>query len=451
MNSARVLTLAALAGLFLCSSPSPASAEERVTVVTRDGRQIEGELVRYAGGAYTLRVNGEQLVLSSSDVVRVELVRAELMSLQGGGRPLREVVAEIAAFAGQDLGVHAEVQDEPVEVALTDLSWQAMLEAVADAGLCRVEFVGGNLLVVCDDEARLMAELDEIAPDVSEEQRINVDVVGVDLAEVMDQVGLQLGRTILVDPDVHERVTINLRDIPWREAVEVMARMTRCRVEDRPGGVLLLTQPARVTIQFANGNVNTVLQLLAAYSGKSIVIDADVEGTITIDIVEQPWDEALVAICEAAGLYPRLSGGIVGVGTTPPAPGQEFRIPGRQLASGFAELWTRSFLDGDTVVVEGAQLPLLVGRSQDGRIRWQLMGEEAFRSSLESNPSHLGGSRGRDVETEVLDAVADSTLAERMPQGGERARVSLRPNEDLDLDVYAVGQRVVAIVLVDDD
>ena len=38
-------------------------------------------------------------------------------------------------------------------------------------------------------------------------------------------------------------------------------------VEERPGDILLLTQPPKVTIQFTDANVRTVLQLLAAYSG----------------------------------------------------------------------------------------------------------------------------------------------------------------------------------------
>src|SRR5688500_4593337 len=91
-------------------------------------------------------------------------------------------------------------------------------------------------------------------------QRINVDVENVDLADVMERIGRQVGRNILVDPTVQEAVTVSLRDIPWREAVDVIARMTRCEVEERPGGILVLTQPPKVTIQFTDANVRTVLQ-----------------------------------------------------------------------------------------------------------------------------------------------------------------------------------------------
>lgn len=139
------------------------------------------------------------------------------------------------------------------------------------------------------------------APRTGGAQRIHIDVDNVDLADVMDLIGRQVGRNILVDPTVQESVTVSLRDIPWREAVDVIARMTRCEVEERPGGILVLTQPPKVTIQFTDANVRTVLQLLAAYSGKNIIISPRVNGTVTLDLKEVHWLRALHAIVKTVG------------------------------------------------------------------------------------------------------------------------------------------------------
>ncbi len=133
--------------------------------------------------------------------------------------------------------------------------------------------------------------------------RINLDVVQEDLREVMDQIGRRVNRNILVDPDVSEEVTVALRDVPWLEAVEVIAQMTRCEVEERQGGVLMLTQPPKVTIQFTDANVRTVLQLLAAYSGKNIIIAPEVGGRITLDLKQVHWLRALYAIVRTVGEY----------------------------------------------------------------------------------------------------------------------------------------------------
>jgi hypothetical protein len=129
--------------------------------------------------------------------------------------------------------------------------------------------------------------------------QINVDVEEADLADVMEQIGARAGRNILVDPNVQETVTVTLQEIPWLEAVEVIAKMVRCDVEERPGGVILLTQPALVTIQYTDANVRTVLQLLAAYAGKNIVIGPGVKGVFTMDLKGVHWLRAIYSIAKA--------------------------------------------------------------------------------------------------------------------------------------------------------
>lgn len=132
---------------------------------------------------------------------------------------------------------------------------------------------------------------------------VDIDVTDVDLAEVMARIGGQVGRNVLVDPSVRETVNVSLKSIPWREAVLVIARMARCEVEERPGGVLVLTQPARVTLQFTDANVRTILQLLAAYSGKNLVLGSDVRGTVSVDFKETNWWEALQIVAENRRLH----------------------------------------------------------------------------------------------------------------------------------------------------
>lgn len=71
-----------------------------------------------------------------------------------------------------------------------------------------------------------------VAP-IGRATRIDLDVEDMDLVQVMDLIGRQVGTNILVDPAVHERVTISLRDVPWRDAVDLIARRAGCDVEER--------------------------------------------------------------------------------------------------------------------------------------------------------------------------------------------------------------------------
>lgn len=70
----------------------------------------------------------------------------------------------------------------------------------------------------------------------------------------------------------------------------------------------------RITVYFQDAPISDVLATFAEYSGRSIVAGAGIEGTVTADIRDQPWDVALDAILQAQGLAAReLESGIIRV------------------------------------------------------------------------------------------------------------------------------------------
>jgi type II secretory pathway component GspD/PulD (secretin) len=159
---------------------------------------------------------------------------------------------------------------------------------------------GGDAAKTGEDIKKFLDHAPDQAAHLKRE--IDVSVEDADLRDVMDEIGRRVGRNIIVEPEIHEKVTISLRKIPWRDAVDVIAKMTKCEVEQR-GSILVLTQPPKVTIQFTDANVRTVLQLLAAYSGKNIIISPEVHGDVTLDLHEVHWLRALHAIVKTVGDY----------------------------------------------------------------------------------------------------------------------------------------------------
>src|SRR5690606_31186832 len=70
----------------------------------------------------------------------------------------------------------------------------------------------------------------------------------------------------------------------------------------------------RITIYFDNVDIRDVLATFAEFSGRSIIPGMGVQGTVTADIRDQPWDVALEAILSAYGLAAReLESGIIRV------------------------------------------------------------------------------------------------------------------------------------------
>ncbi|MSN26365.1 MAG: type IV pilus secretin PilQ [Geobacter sp.] len=67
----------------------------------------------------------------------------------------------------------------------------------------------------------------------------------------------------------------------------------------------------KVTLEFADAEVRKIFQLLSEVSNKNFVLGDDVTGTISLKLVNVPWDQALDIILETKGLDKREDGNII--------------------------------------------------------------------------------------------------------------------------------------------
>jgi len=71
----------------------------------------------------------------------------------------------------------------------------------------------------------------------------------------------------------------------------------------------------KITMDVQGADIKTVLRSLAEFSGANIVPGIDVEGPVTIHLVDVPWKEALNVVLKANGYDMREEYGILRVGT----------------------------------------------------------------------------------------------------------------------------------------
>ena len=67
----------------------------------------------------------------------------------------------------------------------------------------------------------------------------------------------------------------------------------------------------RVTLEFADADIRKIFQLIAEVSNLNFLVGDDVSGTISIKLVNVPWDQALDVILETKGLGMKREGNIV--------------------------------------------------------------------------------------------------------------------------------------------
>jgi type IV pilus assembly protein PilQ len=67
----------------------------------------------------------------------------------------------------------------------------------------------------------------------------------------------------------------------------------------------------RVSLEFSDADIRKILQLIAEVSNLNFLIGDDVSGTMSIKLVNVPWDQALAVILETKGLEKRQQGNIM--------------------------------------------------------------------------------------------------------------------------------------------
>jgi type IV pilus assembly protein PilQ len=63
-----------------------------------------------------------------------------------------------------------------------------------------------------------------------------------------------------------------------------------------------LSQQPRITVTYQDADVRDVVAAFAAFSGRTIVVGKEIEGKVTAEVRDQPWDVALRAILQSQGL-----------------------------------------------------------------------------------------------------------------------------------------------------
>ena len=66
----------------------------------------------------------------------------------------------------------------------------------------------------------------------------------------------------------------------------------------------------RVTLDFQDVDVRTILQIIAKESGQNIVASDSVQGKMTLNLKDVPWDQALDLVMQARNLDMRQHGNV---------------------------------------------------------------------------------------------------------------------------------------------
>ncbi len=121
------------------------------------------------------------------------------------------------------------------------------------------------------------------------------------LADVVEFLRQKTGVNIIMDEGIDARVTLKLKNVQWRTALELAAEKAGCVVIQRGPNVLKVEKPPRVRFAFDNAPIDKVIDAIAKISGANIITAPEVQGSITLRLKDVPWRDALEQIVKTLG------------------------------------------------------------------------------------------------------------------------------------------------------
>ncbi len=145
-------------------------------------------------------------------------------------RPLKDVVEVIRQKTGVNIIIDDDI-DERVTLKLKNVHWRDLLEEAADKAGCVVVQKGRNIIKV-EKPARVDFAFDR-----------------ADITKVIDAISKISGANIITAPEVQGTITLRLRNVPWRDALDQIVKTLGFTVVEEDREILRVVSPASLIDQ----------------------------------------------------------------------------------------------------------------------------------------------------------------------------------------------------------
>ncbi len=131
---------------------------------------------------------------------------------------------------------------------------------------------------------------------------VTLDVVERPLKDVIEFIQEKTEVNLVLTAEAEQSlVTVKLKNLPWREALDVVAERAGCQLDERSANLIRIEKPERVSFDFENADIRVVIKAVADLAGANIVVGREVEGTVTLSLHDIPWRVALDTIVKTLG------------------------------------------------------------------------------------------------------------------------------------------------------
>jgi type II secretory pathway component GspD/PulD (secretin) len=162
------------------------------------------------------------------------------------------------------------------------------------------------------------------------DERIDMTLKKAAPADLFGTFAKMLNAEAVVDPAVREPVSVELHNVRARTLLDTICESIGCRWSLEPGNppklrvtavpsagssapVKVATDGAPIDLRVTDADAREVLKTFGEIVGAKPVIDPAIQGKVSFNLENTPWNKALDTVCQAAGCEWSLDGGVLRV------------------------------------------------------------------------------------------------------------------------------------------
>src|SRR5690554_6216371 len=151
-------------------------------------------------------------------------------------------------------------------------------------------------------------------PEILDPQNmVTLTVRGADIKDVLVMLTEQCGINLVPDETVQGQITIDLRDVDIQEALRTLTIAYGYRFDKIAGNIYLVSsegytppaeiayQDGKLTLKAENGGIREIINEIASLSGINIIMDNQVQGKVSANLVNVPLEIGLMSFLQANG------------------------------------------------------------------------------------------------------------------------------------------------------
>ncbi len=256
------------------------------------------------------------LGLSSAPTVTAsQLDPDELINLELEQADLVETLKSFAQISGSYLDIEPSVRGK-VTLSLEAVSWTDAIDQICTEHQLNCEISSGESSVVRVRSAAAGAGATSIPGYV---EAISLALKSADLRQTLQAFAVITQRDVVIDDGVSGTVTINIGAAPWSVILEEICNLAGCEIEWGQTLHIRSVNPPnkakRANLSLADASVEAAAETLVqmpifgSLGRPEVQLAEDLTGTVSLELDDVNWLEAMNQLCEAADCVWKLTYG----------------------------------------------------------------------------------------------------------------------------------------------